>query len=103
SNGKANLHQGAIGVGLDLATGIPINAVQNGKLIYSHPDAQKTFERIRLPDWDNLLLLASGCYEGTGLGYLGVDLVLDREAGPLVLEMNARPGLSIQVANNAGL
>lgn len=103
SNGKANLHQGAIGLGLDLATGRPVNAVQSGKLVTHHPDTGKTFEAIRLPDWNNLLYLASGCYESTGLGYLGVDLVLDREAGPLVLEMNARPGLSIQVANDAGL
>jgi glutathione synthase/RimK-type ligase-like ATP-grasp enzyme len=39
----------------------------------------------------------------TGLGYLGVDMVIDRERGPLLLELNARPGLQIQVANQAGL
>ncbi|MCD8482711.1 MAG: alpha-L-glutamate ligase-like protein [Verrucomicrobia bacterium] len=103
SNGKANLHQGAIGLGLNLATGVPINAVQRGTLITKHPDTGHTFEKIRLPDWDNLLKLASGAYEVTGLGYLGVDMVLDKDEGPLILEMNARPGLSIQVANNAGL
>ena len=29
--------------------------------------------------------------------------MLDKERGPLLLEMNARPGLSIQIANKAGL
>ena len=39
----------------------------------------------------------------TGLGYLGADIVLDRNRGPLLLELNARPGLTIQVTNQAGL
>jgi predicted ATP-grasp superfamily ATP-dependent carboligase len=38
-----------------------------------------------------------------GLGYLGVDIVLDPRRGPLLLEANARPGLAIQHANAAGL
>ena len=39
----------------------------------------------------------------TGLGYLRVDMVIDNDRGPLILEMNARPGLSIQIANCTGL
>jgi len=42
-------------------------------------------------------------YEVTGLGYLGVDMVIDRDLGPLILEMNARPGLAIQIANRVGM
>jgi glutathione synthase/RimK-type ligase-like ATP-grasp enzyme len=38
-----------------------------------------------------------------GLGYLGVDIVIDRFQGPMVIEVNARPGLSIQLANAKGL
>jgi hypothetical protein len=34
---------------------------------------------------------------------MGVDIVLDQNLGPLILEMNARPGLAIQIANQAGL
>ena len=30
-------------------------------------------------------------------------MVLDKEEGPMVLELNARPGLAIQIANGAGL
>jgi hypothetical protein len=32
-----------------------------------------------------------------------VDLVVDQEQGPLLLELNARPGLAIQIANRDGL
>ena len=47
--------------------------------------------------------LAARCHELTGLGYLGTDIVLDRRRGPLILELNARPGLNIQIANKIGL
>ena len=50
-----------------------------------------------------MLLMAARTFEMAGLGYLGVDLVIDHERGPLLLEMNARPGLAIQIANRAGL
>ncbi|MGD8999909.1 MAG: sugar-transfer associated ATP-grasp domain-containing protein, partial [Granulosicoccaceae bacterium] len=58
---------------------------------------------IQVPYWDRLLALAARCHELAGLGYVGVDIVLDRDKGPLVLELNARPGLNIQIANRAGL
>lgn len=47
--------------------------------------------------------LSAACFEMTHLGYLGVDLVLDRNLGPLILELNARPGLAIQIANGQGI
>jgi hypothetical protein len=50
-----------------------------------------------------MLELAARSYELTGLGYQGIDIVLDRDKGPLLLELNARPGLAIQIANQAGL
>jgi predicted ATP-grasp superfamily ATP-dependent carboligase len=56
-----------------------------------------------VPDWPRFLELASQAYEMTELGYLGADIVLDQKKGPLILELNARPGLAIQVANNHGL
>ena len=49
------------------------------------------------------LEIASKAYEMTGLGYLGADIVLDKERGPMMLELNARPGLAIQIANLVGL
>jgi glutathione synthase/RimK-type ligase-like ATP-grasp enzyme len=37
------------------------------------------------------------------LGYLGADIVLTPDHGPILLELNARPGLGIQIANLDGL
>jgi alpha-L-glutamate ligase-like protein len=103
SDGKANLHQGAVGVGLDIGTGRCLNAVQHSLPIAAHPDTGRPFSQIRIPDWPGILRLASRCHDMTGLGYIGTDIVLDKRRGPLLLELNARPGLSIQVANGHGL
>lgn len=103
SDGRANLHQGAVGVGIDLRTGRSIRAVQRSHPVEVHPDTGRPFSELRIPDWQPLLHLAASCYEMTGLGYLGCDIVLDRQRGPLILELNARPGLAIQIANGAGL
>ena len=103
SDGKANLHQGAVGVGIDIATGEALAAVQHGQLLENHPDTGKHLGELAIPDWEALLVMASRCYDVTGLGYLGIDIVVDRDHGPLLLELNARPGLAIQLANNAGL
>ncbi len=103
SGGKANLHQGAIGAGIDLATGCTGSAVWHDQVIDRHPDTGEPVAGIEIPSWDKLLGLAARCYELTGLGYLGVDLVLDRDLGPLILELNARPGLAVQIANRCGL
>ncbi len=103
SDGKANLHQGAVGVGLDIGTGRAIAAVQNNQLVTVHPDTGGDLSAIQVPDWPKLLNLAARCYEVTQLGYLGCDIVIDQDKGPLLLELNARPGLSIQIANDEGL
>lgn len=103
SDGRANLHQGAIGAGIDVRSGTTLTAVWQNNVIEEHPDTGIEVTGIRIPGWDNLLSLAAGCYELTGLGYQGVDIVLDKDKGPLVLELNARPGLNIQIANRAGL
>jgi alpha-L-glutamate ligase-like protein len=103
SDGKANLHQGAVGVGIDIATGRSVAAVKHNQLVTHHPDTGESLQNLQVPDWRTMLLLASRCYEVTGLGYLGCDIVVDATLGPLLLEMNARPGLSIQIANNQGL
>ena len=103
SDGKANLHQGAVGVGLDIATGRPLKAVQQGVPVSHHPDTGCSIAELKLPDWSELLCQAARCYDVTGLGYLGTDMVLDKRTGPMLLELNARPGLAIQVANGCGL
>lgn len=103
SNGKANLHQGAIGVGIDLKTGITTNGVWYNESIEHHPDTISPLAGLTIPHWKSFLKIAASCYEMTNLGYLGVDLVLDKKLGPLMLELNARPGLNIQIANTLGI
>jgi alpha-L-glutamate ligase-like protein len=103
SDGKANLHQGAVGVGLDIGNGTSIAAVQDNQVIETHPDTQADLTRLAVPNWRQLLILAARCFDVTQLGYLGCDIVIDETRGPLLLELNARPGLSIQIANSAGL
>ena len=103
SDGKANLHQGAIGVGIDLQTGKTLAGVWQNEIVTEHPDTEQSITGVLVPGWEKLLTLAARSYELTGLGYQGVDLVLDKDKGPLILELNARPGLNIQIANRAGL
>ena len=102
SNGKANLHQGAVGVGIDIATGKAINAVQHNHPVTVHPNTKHDFSDLQIPHWEEIMKIGAKCYDITGLGYLGADIVFDRNVGPLLLELNARPGLAIQIANNKG-
>ncbi|MFP5338776.1 MAG: alpha-L-glutamate ligase-like protein, partial [Gammaproteobacteria bacterium] len=78
SGGKANLHQGAIGVGVDLATGITLRGTWLNNKITKHPDTTNAVDGVQLPNWDGFMKLAAGCYELCGLGYIGVDMVLDQ-------------------------
>ena len=103
SDGKANLHKGGVGVGVDLPTGVTTTAMQYDRPIDVHPDTAQPLAGIQIPNWDDVLMMAARSYDVTGLGYLGVDVVLDRDKGPLLLELNARPGISIQIANGSGL
>ena len=103
SDGKANLHLGGIGVGIDMKTGRTTHAVQSNTYIERHPETGHFFKDREVPMWDEMLAIAVKMQQASRLGYIGVDIVLDRERGPLVLEINARPGISIQIANNCGL
>ncbi len=103
SGGRANLHQGAVGVGLDIRTGSALKAVMRNVPILLHPDTQAELCKIQVPNWREHLEIGAKAYEMTGLGYLGADIVLDADRGPMMLELNARPGLAIQIANGIGL
>ena len=103
SDGKANLHRGAIGVGIDLKSGKTQKGVHHSLVIDRHPDTGSPVSDIPVPHWEKILWMAARSSEMTGLGFLGVDLVVDRDQGPLLLELNARPGLAIQIANQDGL
>ncbi len=103
SDGRANLHQGALGIGIDIETGLTVRAVHHGKPVTRHPDTDINLIGTQMPEWDKILDIAVTCQEMTGLGYLGVDLMIDETLGPLMIEVNARPGLAIQMANGVGL
>ncbi len=114
SNGTANLHSGAICTGIDIATGITTYSMQmdtNSLFSDTYEDIEmtqdllenKVLSGIHIPDWDKILEIALKCQRVSKLGYIGVDIALDADHGPIVFELNARPGLGIQVANKAGL
>jgi alpha-L-glutamate ligase-like protein len=103
SGGRANLHQGAIGAGIDIATGTTLTAVWNSRIVQEHPDTGNPVSGLIIPYWDDMLTLAARTQQLTNLCYQGIDIALDRDLGPLILELNARPGLAIQIANRAGL
>ena len=103
SDGKANLHQGAVGAGVDMGCGVTLGGVLNDEVVEEHPDTGALVAGLQIPQWEFILETSAKGLEVTGLGYLGVDMVIDRDRGPLILEMNARPGLNIQIANGTGL
>jgi alpha-L-glutamate ligase-like protein len=103
SDGKANLHMGGVGAGVDLATGKTTRAVCKGEVVERHPDFDTPLTGFQVPHWPDVLELAARLGGSIGLGYVGVDLVIDADMGPTMLELNARPGIAIQVANGAGL
>jgi alpha-L-glutamate ligase-like protein len=103
SDGRANLHVGGVGVGLDLASGRAVHAIWRDRAVSLHPDTQQPLSALRVPEWEQILLLAARSYDAIPLGYFGIDIVVDVQLGPAILELNARPGLSIQLANRQGL
>jgi len=104
SGGKANLQQGAIGTGIDMFSGITTTAIQGKSgFIDNVPGTRLLLSGLRIPYWKDILTLSVKAQEVSGLGFLGVDIAIDKERGPIILEINARPGLSIQLCNQTGL
>lgn len=114
SDGKANLHSGGICAGIDIGSGITTFAMQmkeSSLFEDTYEDVEYTYDTetrlplagLKIPFWDEILEIGIKCQQASGLGYLGVDIAIDRKRGPVVFELNARPGLGIQTANHAGL
>lgn len=104
SGGRANLAQGAIAVGIDLATGITTYALAHKtQAIRYLPGTKKKLNGIIIPEWERILETAVLASDAAGLSLSGIDLFIHKEKGPMVVEINAAPGLSIQLANRAGL
>lgn len=122
SGGRANLFQGAAAVGIDIATGITTYGVHHAKSTEFFPGTRRKLANIQIPQWEEILETAIAATEAIGLGYMASDIVLqpgesanqrisksagpqisENQAVPMVLEVNAQPGLKIQIANRAGL
>jgi len=106
SQGKANITQGAIAVGIDMSSGVTTTAMTKypvRKIIDIHPDTNQKLSNFSIPDWDKILEMSVEAQVASSLGYLGVDIAIDKKHGPEILELNARPGLDIQIANLEGL
>lgn len=103
SGGRSNLHQGGIGVGLEIETGRTHHAVHGAEALQRHPDTGESIIDLVVPDWPQVIDLARKVARAVGLGFVGIDIVIDPQTGPMLLESNARPGLAIQLANNQGL
>jgi alpha-L-glutamate ligase-like protein len=103
SRGRANLHQGAAAAGIDLQTGRTRGGVCCNRAVEAHPDTGAPIAGVEVPHWPDILALSGRLGAALGLGYVGVDIVLDEVRGPLVLEANARPGLSVQIADRQGV
>ncbi|OIO20078.1 MAG: hypothetical protein AUJ23_00780 [Candidatus Magasanikbacteria bacterium CG1_02_32_51] len=101
SHGKANLHLGGVGVGINIATGKANYAVHHNKFIRKLPNGEKV-RNIKLPMWDEILITASKAQQASQVKFLAVDLVLSK-TGIKILELNARAGLGIQIANQIPL
>jgi len=103
SRGRANLHQGAVAAGIDLELGITVGGFCRSRSVDHHPDTRAPIAGMVIPFWDRVLAASVSLAHGLEMGYVGIDFVLDENRGPLVLEANARPGLSIQLANRCAL
>ena len=104
SDGKANLAKGAIGAAIDMATGVTTNAIiGKSQPIETVPGTSLRFSGLKMPFWNKILRYAIEAQKATRLGFAAIDFLIDREKGPFIVELNARPGLSIQIANRDGL
>ncbi len=103
SDGKANLHMGALGIGIDMSTGRLGSGFDGRQYVDHHPDTGVLFAGKPLPEWEKTLSMALETAKLFPLNYLGIDIVYDRDSGPMVIEINARPGIEIQNVNQKGL
>jgi len=121
SGGRANMFQGALACGIDIATGITTHAIKGTKSITFFPGTRRKLVGVKIPEWKKVLRLAVKCQMAVPkLGFMRVDIVLQpskksskkksssrrknkKKLYPKVLELNNQVGLKIQVANQAGL
>lgn len=102
SDGKANLHQGGVGVAIGLTDGRSFSAQIEREDVTHHPDSGVALLDVEIPFWDELVLLCEETAKRIPMEYLGIDIALS-EKGPVILEVNARPGIEIQNISHEGM
>ena len=102
-DGKANLHQGGIGIGIDMKTGKLMEGYYENQYFLNHPDTNHLIFGKQIPYWNKIIEISKKSAQYFPLNYLGVDIVIDQKLGPLIMEINVRPGLGIQMANKMGM
>ncbi|PWU24109.1 hypothetical protein C5B42_00665 [Candidatus Cerribacteria bacterium 'Amazon FNV 2010 28 9'] len=104
SAGKANIHRGALMLGIDFGTGETTYGLSGlNSPIRTFPHSNISVRGVKIPFWGELLKTAVRTANATGFVYVGVDMFMHPEKGPMVAEINGFPGLGIQLANHAGL
>ena len=98
SHGKANVHLGGIGIGVDIVKGVTTHAAQYHHCIDRLPHGGDP-SGVKILFWEEILNVCSNIQYITNIGYLAVDMTIDAHGGPMLLEVNARAGLMVQVAN----
>ena len=102
SKGKANLHQGGIGIAIELKTGKTSYAQHERKDLSTHPETGVDLIGKVIPMWDEVLELSQKVAQTLPLNYLGIDIAIG-EKKVVILEVNARPGIEIQNVNHSGM
>ena len=95
SEGRANLHLGGIGIDIDPDTGRTGRALHDRLEVRRHPDTGAVLSGRTVPFWEEVLRVSRMAAEAFPLKYIGIDVSI-AGTGPMVLEINARPGLEIQ-------
>lgn len=104
SEGKGNLAKGAIGAAIDMVTGTTTGGIiGKTQKIETIPGTRISVSGLKIPNWDEILKIAIRAQRATNLGFAAIDFLIDRDRGPVIVELNARPGLSIQLSNEDGL
>ncbi len=109
SLGKANMAIGAVGTGIDIASGITTTSTYGkgnegrGFPITYVPGTQLPYQGLHIPFWNTILRNAIKTQIASKLKFVAIDFLIDQERGPMVVEINSKPGLSIQIVNRSGL
>lgn len=103
SKGKANLHAGGFAASIELKTGrIEDGWFKRGRIL-RHPESGKILNNFSIPYWNEIINISNNLMKFFPLQYMGVDFTVDNNKGPIILELNARPGLEIQNVLGKGL